>query len=186
MSVSEKPELSFEELAAELSRPLSGYLERMTGNTADAADLLQETLIRIARGLPRFERRSQAKTWAFRIATNVAIDFFRKSRKTEFVEFEESGDPSDFDDEPLVIDEMNECIRKVIYSLPPDYRAPLILYHLEGNSIEETAEITGISVPAAKVRIHRAKARLREALEKKCDFYRSPEGKLRCDVKKDP
>lgn len=182
--MSEEPALSFEDLAKELSQPLFTYLRRMTGNTADADDLLQETLMRIARGFPQFEKRSKAKTWAFRIATNVAIDSLRRSKKAHFVEFNETVNCSDFDeDDSLVLDEMNECIRKVMDNLPPYYRAALILYSLQGKSVAETAKICRISVSTAKIRIHRAKARLREALSKECNFYKSADVNLRCDRK---
>ncbi len=55
---------SFEDVATSLSAPLQRYLERMVGNKAQADDLLQETLLRIARGLPGFKGRSSVKTWS--------------------------------------------------------------------------------------------------------------------------
>lgn len=182
--MSGKSPSAFEDIVEKLSGPLSAYLKRMTGNAADADDLLQETLMRIARGLPQFEQRSSVKTWAYRIATTVAIDFFRRTNKDHFIEFNETDDCSDFDeDDRLVLDEMNTCVRDVIDSLPPDYRAALILYNLQGKSVSETARICEISVATAKIRIHRAKVRLREALEEKCIFYKTADGNLRCDKK---
>jgi RNA polymerase sigma-70 factor (ECF subfamily) len=179
-----KPVPSFEELAAELAPQLAAYLARMSGSDADADDLLQETLMRIARALPEFEGRSSPKNWAYRIATNVAIDFLRKTKKGDFIEFGGSEDRSEVDEEDrLVLEEMNDCVRGVIDGLPPDHRAALILFNLEGRSVAETAQILGISVAAAKVRIHRAKARLKAALARECDFYTSDDGNLRCDRK---
>jgi len=182
----------FESLASELTLPLTGYLRKMVGNAADADDLLQETLMRIARGLPHFESRSSPKTWAFRIATNVAIDFMRKTGRVELMEFDEScrlaeGDlATERDDEDrLVLAEMNACVREVIDSLPPEYGAVLVLFNLEGRSVAEVAEICGISVSLAKVRIHRGKGRLKKALDRECVFYETTEGNLRCD-RKDP
>ena len=69
---------SFEDVAKTLSGPLQRYLERMVRNRATADDLLQETLLRIARGLTHFEGRSSVKTWAFTIATRIAADHFRR------------------------------------------------------------------------------------------------------------
>lgn len=86
-------------------------------------------------------------------------------------------------DQRLVIDEMNECVRQVIDSLPVDYRAVLVLHDLEGRTAKETAEICGCSLPTAKIRIYRARHRLREALQQECDFYRDGESVLRCDRK---
>ena len=179
-------ELTFDDIAAKYSKPLLAYLVRMTRNSADAHDLLQEALIRIARDLPRLKSPEAVKGWAYRIATNVAIDFLRKSGKVQLVELDGEADSSEIDaEEELVVDEMNECIRSVIDTLPPDYRAAIVLSNLQGLSVAETAEIMGTSVTAAKVRIHRAKAKLREALNRECDFYRSESGSLRCDVKQD-
>ena len=182
--MSEKLIPAFEDIVRELTKPLYTYLKRMTGNTSDADDLLQETLMRIARGLPQFEQRSSVKTWAYRIATTVAIDFFRKTNKSHFIELNETDGCSDFDeDERLVLDEMNACVREVIYSLPPDYRAALVLYNLQGKSVKETAKICGVSVSTVKIRIHRAKVCLQKALNEKCVFYKSSDGNIRCDKK---
>lgn len=175
---------SFEDVFVQLSQPLTGYLTRMTGNPADADDLLQETLLRIARALPDFEGRSSLKTWSFRIATNVAIDFLRKAGKGTLVELTETDVPSDeVGEDELVIAEMNDCIRGVIDNLPPDYRSALVLNQLEGKTAAEVAEICEVSLATAKIRIHRAKARLRDALNEQCNFYSGPDGSFRCDRK---
>jgi len=71
-------QLSFDGVAEKLSQPLLRYLSRLSGSRATADDLLQETLVKIARGLPGFEGRSSVKTWAFSIATRVATDHFRR------------------------------------------------------------------------------------------------------------
>ena len=179
-----EPLPSFEEIASQLSPSLRGYLIKMVGNAADADELLQETLMRIARGLTKFEGRSSPKTWAFRIATNVAIDFLRSSKSDKLVEFTDLDTPSDTDEEEeLIVDQINSCVRQVIDSLPPDYRAPLVLQCLEGKEISEIAEVCDMSIANTKVRLHRAKARLKEALNKDCSFYRSAAGNLRCDRK---
>ncbi len=86
-------------------------------------------------------------------------------------------------DQQLVIDEMNACIWQVIDSLPTDYRAVLVLHDLQGLTVPEAAEICGCSVPTAKIRLHRARLRLREALQQACDFYRDTENIFRCDRK---
>lgn len=180
----EQPRVSFEELAEDLGPSLTAYLRRMTDNAADADDLLQETLLRAARALPGFEYRSSLKTWAFRIATNVAMDYLRKAKKTTVVELNESDGVGVTDaavEDDLVAGEMNACIRGVIDSLPPDYSAPLVLSALQGKSVAEVAEICGITVAAAKVRVHRAKARLRVALEGQCDFSTDRRGSLLCE-----
>jgi RNA polymerase sigma-70 factor (ECF subfamily) len=179
MTTDEKPLPSFEQLAAELSGPLFGYLRKMLGNGADADDLLQETLMRIARSLPTLEKSAAVKSWAFRIASNLAIDHIRRNKRASLVEFTEEHDPDDQEEDRLVLDEMNSCVREVIDGLPPDYRAAIVLFNLEGKSVSETAEILGTSIGAAKVRIHRAKKRLKEALNRECVYYTTPDAHLR-------
>jgi RNA polymerase sigma-70 factor (ECF subfamily) len=179
----------FGQVAEELSGPLLRYLGRYVGDRSLAEDLLQETLIRISRGLPGFAGRAELKTWAFSIATRVAADHFRRpANRVSIVDVAESPEPPDSErsvEQRLVVDEMNACVRKVIDSLPEDYRAALVLHDLEGLTAAQTAEITGCELPTAKIRIHRARLRLAEALRQKCEFYRDDENVLRCDPKKD-
>jgi len=188
MKKQETQDISFEKTIEDLGPLLRSYLVRMAGDPVLADDLFQETSIKIAQGLPGFEGRSTVKTWAFKIAYRVCIDYFRKnSNKQTVLEFvEEEHATSDLEhDEALVIDEMNSCIREVIDSLPPDYRTALVLHDLEGLTGEEVARISECSLPTAKIRIHRARKRLRAALNDQCRFYRDPDQVLRCD-RKDP
>lgn len=176
-----------EQILEELSGPLLRYLGRYVGDRDLAEDLLQETLIRIARGLPGFAGRSELKTWAFSIATRVAADHFRQpANRLQIVDIGDSPELpviNDSVEQQLVVDEMNACVRQVIDSLPEEYRAALVLHDLEGLTAMETAEICGSSLPTAKIRIHRARLRLKEALGEECVFYRDSENVLRCDRK---
>ncbi|MGE5178603.1 MAG: RNA polymerase sigma factor [Bacteroidota bacterium] len=178
-----------EQVAQELSGPLHRYLQRYSGSDTVADDLLQETLIRIVRGLPAFEGRASLKTWAFSIATRVAADHFRKpANRAHIVEIDECAEFPDAEsgvDEQLVAGEMNACIRQVVESLPEDYRAALVLHDWEGLTAAQIAEVCGCSVATAKIRIHRARLRLKDALERECDFYHDSGSVLRCDRKSD-
>jgi RNA polymerase sigma-70 factor (ECF subfamily) len=174
----------FERVARELSGPLRSYLTRQVGNPDVAEELLQETLIRIDRGLPGFEGRSGLKTWAFAIATRVVVDHLRApENRLRVVEVDETVEPPDGEaglDDRLIASEMNACVRGVIDTLPADYRAALVLHDLEGMTAEQTAAIVGCSLPTAKIRIHRARQRLRKALEDECHFYRDDGNVFRC------
>ena len=178
---------SFEAVSAQLRRPLQSYLRKFVGDRHTAEDLLQETLLKIAKGLPSFRGESSIKTWAFRIATHTAIDHLRKTRDPEVtLGDDESGDPpDDFDPagERLVIREMNSCIREEIDSLPADYRAAILLHDLQGLTAAETATVMGCSLATAKIRIHRARFRLKKTLERDCDFYHGRDQVFRCDRK---
>lgn len=179
-----------ETVALEIVRPLSRYLRRYVGDKSTADDLLQETLLRVLRGLSGFEGRANVKTWAFSIATRVAADYFRQpEHRQEIVdiadldESEALANDESRSDERLVHGEMNACIREVIDSLPADYRAALVLHDLEDMSAKQVAEICGVTVATAKIRIHRARNRLRQALNAQCAFYRDADSVLRCDRK---
>lgn len=178
---------SFEHLATELSPTLLRYLRRYVGDRTVADDLLQETLIRMARGLPDFAGRASVKTWAFSIATRVAADYFRKpERRLHIVDVNEAAELADTNrttEERMIVDEMNSCIRQVIDSLPEDYRAALLLHDLEGLTAQQIAEICTCSLATTKIRIHRARNRLREALQQQCEFYRDGDNVFRCNRK---
>lgn len=169
---------------------LLGYLRRYVGDASLAEDLYQETLIRIDKGWAGFEQRSSVKTWAFSIASRVAADYFRRpENRLDIVEIEEATDvtdPAPANDERLLTAEMSQCVREVIDSLPPTYRTALILHDLEGMRAEQIAEISECSVATAKIRIHRARARLKAKLERQCQFQRDADGVFRCDRKPEP
>lgn len=177
----------FETIARELAQPVRRYLERYVGDRAVAEDLWQETLIRMDKGLSAFAGRSSIKTWAFSIAGRVAADYLRqpgrKARVVELGEVAEPIDPARAIDERIVVDEMNQCVRQVIDSLPSAHRAALILHDIEGLTAEQTAEICDSSVASAKIRIHRARLRLKDALNDQCSFYRDPDSVFRCERK---
>lgn len=178
---------AFEDVVRDLSPSLSAYLERMVGDPATAEDLLQETLLKISKGLASFEGKSSVKTWAYKIATRVVIDYFRRpERRQNIVELDETQEPWDPQadiSKAFIVDEMNACIREVIDSLPEDYRAVLVLHDLEDLTAQEVADVCGTSLATAKARIRRARKRLEGALERACTFHTDDEI-LRCDRKK--
>jgi RNA polymerase sigma-70 factor (ECF subfamily) len=184
---SSRQQFSIEDVAQELAQPLLRYLERYVGDREVAEDLQQETLIRMARGLSSFTGQSTIKTWAFSIATRVAADYFRHpDRRTCIVDLDEAAELEDSRpaiDDQLVFEEMSVCVRRVIDSLPETYRSALILYDLESLTAEQTAEICECSIALIKIRVHRARLRLKEALIEQCEFYRGSDGVFRCDRK---
>ena len=183
--VREQP--AFADIARDLGQPILRYLERYVGDRAVAEDLRQETLMRMDKGWDSFAGRSSIKTWAFAIASRVAADYFRQpGREVRVVALDEVAEVIDPDravDERLVVGEMNACVRGVIDSLPVAYRAALVLHDLEGLSAEQTAEICDCSLATAKIRIHRARLRLKLAMQEQCEFYRDADRVYRCDRK---
>ena len=188
--MSDHPRLTFEEVAHQLTEPLRGFLISYLGDRDLADDLLQEVLVRIEANLAGFRGEASVKTWAFRIATNAVIDHSRrKGAGTTVVSIDEvtslSDDSPDID-APLITQEMNSCIREQIDSLPEDYRFAIVLHDLQGLTAGEVAAICGTSLATAKIRIHRARLRLREVLTDSCGFYYDDDLNLQCDRKAPP
>ncbi len=171
------------------------YLSRIVG-PVDAEDLAQEVFDKINRGLSRFHGRSSLSTWIYRIATNTAIDRSRSAaykyeRCHDTLQDQvaaESSAPQAVEDAPLteqmvIRKEMSDCVNEFIDNLPPDYRTVIVLSELEGFANKEIAQILGISVDNVKIRLHRARASLRRALQEGCDFYYTEGNTLACDRK---
>lgn len=177
----------FEATARAQADAILAFLTRYVGDRDAAHDLLQETLIRMQRALPGFEGRASVRTWAFAIASRVAADYLRHpERRARIVAVDEAAELADEapgHDARLVAEDMNDCIRASIDTLPDSYRSALILHDLEGLSIAQVAEVCACTVATAKIRVHRARGRLRETLDRRCDFYRDEQQVFRCDRK---
>ena len=184
---------TFNEIFDEYHPRILRYLTRIVGPD-DAEDLSQEVFDKISRGLSSFQGRSSLSTWIYRIATNTAID---KSRSTAYkyerghdsFEDEKSHESSGVTvahaapvtDQLVIRKEMSDCVNEFIDNLPPDYRTVLVLSEMEGLANNEVAEILGISLDNVKIRLHRARARLKETLQDGCVFYYNEENALACD-----
>jgi RNA polymerase sigma-70 factor (ECF subfamily) len=189
------PDHTFETVYAEYHPKILRYLTQMVGSV-DAEDVAQEVFDRVHRGLRGFQGKSSLSTWIYRIATNAAIDrsrsaSYRYEKDRKSYEDQTIHEPSGAMASPtpqaterlLIRKEMSDCIKEFIDALPPNYKAVLVLSDLEGLASREIAEILSITEDNAKVRLHRARARLKEALKNGCDFYYTEENALACDRK---
>lgn len=149
---------------------------RMMGDPDEAEEVLQETFISACKNIHKFEGRSALNTWLHRIATNAALMRLRK-RKNREVSLDSPIETLDGEDIPRQIEdwsfypadhvldgETREVLEQAIAQLPDTLRTVFVLRELQGYSTEETAAALEISVSAAKVRLHRARLRLRELL----------------------
>ncbi len=186
----------FPAIYAEYRPKIVGYLRRIVGEV-DAEDVAQEVFVKVGKALEGFRGDSSLSTWIYRIATNAAMDHLRKpgSRNDAIAP---GGVPDDDspgieeaipDNEKPVLDtllirkDMNECIRGIVDGLPENYRSVLVLSEFEGQTNAEITQILGISLDTVKIRLHRARIRLRKALEAKCNFYHDDRNELACDRK---
>jgi RNA polymerase sigma-70 factor (ECF subfamily) len=177
--------LSFPEIYEVFAPRIRRYLGRLAGSR-DAEDLAQEVLARASQALPGFRGDSKVSTWLYRIATNVAMDRLRspsvRRGREALIQIQHAWTtpPSPFDQE-LVRREMSDCVRGYIESLPPGYRSVLLLSEDEGLSNREIARALGVTLETVKIRLHRARARLKSQMSRGCSFYRDHRNELACE-----
>ena len=159
------------------------YLARLVGPD-DAEDVSQEVFIKISRSLSDY-RGEGISSWVYRIATNAAMDRRRRASPIAIPAEEESlaPDSAETAEQHLVRGEMSECVRGLIDGLPDTYRDVLILSEIEGLADAEIASVIGVTLETVKIRLHRARRRLREALVARCSLYHDGDGRLLCDQK---
>jgi RNA polymerase sigma-70 factor (ECF subfamily) len=194
-----KDELDFDSVYDQFHLKISRYLERMVGK-GEAEDLTQEVFMKVNKGLKGFEGKSSLSTWIYRLATNAALDRlhsrpFRENK--EKISLSNMDDESEAEDKDICVQEkelsaereairteMNECIREFVDKLPDNYRTVIILSELKELKNQEIAQILDISLDAVKIRLHRARERLKKDFESGCTFYRNEDNELACDRKK--
>lgn len=169
---------AFEQLVKQYDRQIYRTALHITQNREDAEDITQDVFFKAFQKLHQFQGNSKFSTWLVRIAVNESLMRLRrrKTAKTvsmdQDVETEEGAIPRDFAEwrpNPEQIfsqSELGEILRKTIAGLPPGFRTVFTLRDIENLSTEETAEALGLSVPAVKSRLLRARLQLRERLSR--------------------
>ncbi len=164
------------QLVEEHKDTVYGVALRMCGNPHDAEETLQETFLSAIQALPRFEGRSKLSTWLYRIASNECLMRRRRAARTPLeMSVDTEDDPAEalpkyfidwtYQPDDLLLDaELQEVMEEAIQALSPALRIVFVWRDLEGLSTAETAEVLSISESAVKVRLHRARLQLREAL----------------------
>ncbi len=142
-------------------------------NHDDTMDLMQDTFVDAYKNLANFQGRSSFKTWIIRIMLN---NCYHKKSKFSFknelaLEIHENATPmyshkSNETEKIVHNNELNHIIENALGQLPEDYRMVFSLREINGLSVNETAELMGISEPNVKVRLNRAKNMLRDQLER--------------------
>jgi RNA polymerase sigma-70 factor (ECF subfamily) len=160
---------SCEELYRRHSSRLYNVAYRMTGNAADADDLLQEIFLQVFRRLDSFRGESALGTWMYRLAVNCCLDHVRskagqQQKATAFIEDLDGVEPTAAGSwrPDTVLDRME--LERAIAKLPPSYRAAFVLYDVEGREHHEVGEMLGIAVGTSKSLVHKARRRLRTLL----------------------
>src|SRR3954466_13426910 len=179
---------AFSELVRRYDRNVFRIAQHITHNEEDAQDVVQDAFLKAYQKIDQFQGNSKFYTWLVRIAVNEALMRLRK-RKTdktvsmdEDVETEEGSMPREFADwtpnpeQQFGQSELNDILTKTIQGLPASFRTVFVLRDVEGMSTEETAEMLGLSVPAVKSRLLRARLQLRERLTRHFKTKRGNDG----------
>ena len=167
----------------ELRARLLGFVGRRVGNPEEAEDVVQDVLVRMQRNIDTLSSADRLDAWAFRIARNAVADHYRSRGRRDL-----TGEAASKAMEGLGADaaeptsdaraEMAHCIAPMVRRLPDTYRRAVELTELEGMSQAAAAERLGLSVPGAKSRVQRGRARLREMLLRCCQIETDRRGRV--------
>lgn len=169
---------AFEELVKRYDRNVFRIAQHITQNREDAEDVVQEAFLKAYGNLGQFQEQSKFYTWLVRIAVNEALMKLRRRRPERMVSLDqdiqteedsmprEVADWSPNPEQQYNQAELREILGKTIQGLPAGFRTVFVLRDVEGLSTEETADALGLSIPAVKSRLLRARLQLRERLNK--------------------
>ena len=167
---------AFGELVSRYQNKIYRLAKHITQNDEDAEDVLQEAFLKAYEHIGGFQGNSKFYTWIVRIAVNEALMKLRKRKTDRTVPLDEPVDTGEemvnreiavWEDNPeqrYSQEEMQQILNEAVQDLKPDFRTVFVLRDIEELSTEETAEALGISVPAVKSRLLRARLQLREKL----------------------
>jgi RNA polymerase sigma-70 factor (ECF subfamily) len=166
------------------------YIMSMVHDTAEAEDLTQDTFLRAYRRRETLRDEGAQTTWLYRIATNVCLDRLRQYARRNPMESETDPDQMDLaePDTPslqkvIEQDEISACIQNYLNDLSDSYRSVILLHDMHDLTSPEIARLLGDSLSAVKIRLHRARRKLRSALKVGCDFSYDERNVLTCESK---
>jgi RNA polymerase sigma-70 factor (ECF subfamily) len=169
---------AFDRFVERFGNRIYAFGVRMCGHREDAEDVFQETLVAVYQKIETLREPGALTTWLYRIVANSCLSRRRKSKFAPDRELSldellpqggvvEEGPSLPDESDPsgdLYRQELSEALDAAVSDLPPDYRVVWLMRDVEGLSTEEAAEALGISIPNAKMRLHRARLALRKRL----------------------
>jgi len=166
------------------------FVFQLVQNASLADELTQDAFLKAYAAWGSYRGDAPERIWLLRIARNTCLDYLRspRARQAKAPPLDESGEISAMPDRepPLTVEQaarqaqMTECVQEFVVSLPETLRSPLILHDMEGLTNAQIAQVLGVSLEAAKMRLHRARARLRAMMEERCDLFRDERNVLSC------
>jgi RNA polymerase sigma-70 factor (ECF subfamily) len=157
---------AFEEVVRRTYRHVYTQALRLVGDRQDAEDVAQEAYLRMFRGLAGFRGEAQFETWLYRIVVNAAMTHLRRRRRFGELLTETGEEPEQFPADVQVAEEAvdRDALERALSALPMSLRTTLVMKDVYGLSCKEIGEQLGVSEGAVKVRLHRARKRLKERL----------------------
>ena len=169
----------------ELRARLCGFVGRRVGSPEDAEDIVQDVFVRMQRNIGALSSAERLDAWAFGIARNAIADHHRSPDRRRVAEGRNVtisrapvADPSGDGPSDDARAEMARCIAPMVRDLPDDYRRAIELTELGGMTQAAAAERLGLSVPGAKSRVQRGRARLKEMLLRCCEIETDRRGRV--------
>ncbi len=159
---------SWEEIVSEHSARVYRLAYRLTGNPHDAEDLTQEVFVRVFRSLSSYTP-GTFEGWLHRITTNLFLDQARRKSKIRFDALADDAETRipgrvSAPDATYLDSQFDDDVEAALASLPPDFRAAVVLCDVEGLSYDEIADVLGLKLGTVRSRIHRGRAMLRKTL----------------------
>ncbi len=165
---------AFEALVELHQRGVIGTVTRMLGNVDDAHDVAQQVFIRVWKSAPRYEATAKFTTWLYTITRNLVFNEVRRRSRRKEVSLDEPA----FDDQPRQVvhplapgadtltqqEELEKALDAAISALPEKQRMAVILRRYEDTPYEDLCQILGMSLPAVKSLLFRARGELRKSL----------------------
>lgn len=166
---------AYEELIEDYADMVFRVAYRVLRNEQDAEDAMQETFLTVYRRIGQFRGEAKFSSWLYRIAANTALDLLRMRNRKQ--DAQEPLAVEDDEAESLLVDEVAPLpedalttretlahIHSILAGMSPKLSEAFVLYEIQGLSMQETADALGISLSAAKVRVHRARLLLQKEL----------------------
>lgn len=154
------------ELFERYHEAIFAYLYRMLDDSEAAHDLTQETFLQLFRTRDRLTGVENLRAWVYRLATNLALNALKRRRRFTWLPWRKIEDAPQTDPDPLQRLGRELAVEQALNQLPPDYRAPLLLYSHDGFSVREIAEALGLSEGAVKTRLYRAREMFRKLYDR--------------------
>ena len=173
---------AMEQLVVKYQDRIFNVILKMCGNADDAAELTQDTFVKIIENIQRFKGRSSFYTWAFRIAVNLTLNFCKRRKKVGYrsldSEYEEIDRQGKFDLKQFLTDESSpdpaglaqnkevcDILVRALNRLDEPHKAVVVLRDIEGMNYNQIAQVLELELGTVKSRLSRARSSLKEILE---------------------